>query len=505
MGILLNVPDTAQYLSWARESEHAIFIQNKLTAEPGDPVYFNLFWFVVGRLAVATGQPLAAMTQVARLFAGLVLLASLYWFVTLVEKRPLHRRIAFLTVALGGGLGWGLVVLKQFSGRLDFPLDLYVTEPNSFLTVLAFPHQAMAGGLLVLILCLAALAFERESFRLALGAGALTVVLGVQHGYDLLIVYAVVGVVALYLGWKTRRLPLYLGLASAIGVWSVPSALYLVYLTRQSPIWRGVLAQYGNAGVFTPSPTHLVVLLGLPLLVLVATRGDTNLNTTMPAREVLLRGWLVVGAILLYIPTNFQIKMLADWQVPVGILATRIVLDQGSRWINQRQWSNPRWTGVALGVLLVAAVLPTNVYLFSWRLVDLGRHEYPYYLRNDDITALRWLEANTSPADVVLSGLTIGQYVPSVSGNSAFLAHWAETLDYYTKTRLVSQFFAASTSDEERRDALRRYGVQYVYVGTEERSLGRFDPEQTALLQRVFADSTVAIYRVTVDVVRGAP
>ena len=55
MGIVLNVPDTAQYLSWARESSRAVLIENRLTPERGEPVFFNLFWLGVGRLAAGLG------------------------------------------------------------------------------------------------------------------------------------------------------------------------------------------------------------------------------------------------------------------------------------------------------------------------------------------------------------------------------------------------------------------------------------------------------------------
>ena len=55
---------------------------------------------------------------------------------------------------------------------------------------------------------------------------------------------------------------------------------------------------------------------------------------------------------------------------------------------------------------------------------------------------MAWLDENSRPEDVVLSSLTIGQYVPSVAGNSAFLAHWAQTLDFFEKRRLVGEFFA---------------------------------------------------------------
>ena len=33
-GIVDNVHDTAQYLSWMRESAHQLFVENKLTSEP---------------------------------------------------------------------------------------------------------------------------------------------------------------------------------------------------------------------------------------------------------------------------------------------------------------------------------------------------------------------------------------------------------------------------------------------------------------------------------------
>ena len=85
-----------------------------------------------------------------------------------------------------------------------YPLDLYVNESNTVLTVMAFPLAAASGLLLLLALGLAALALERGDVRPALAAGASTLLLGLMHGYDLLIVYAVVGTTALALAAATR-------------------------------------------------------------------------------------------------------------------------------------------------------------------------------------------------------------------------------------------------------------------------------------------------------------
>ena len=502
MGILLNVPDTAQYLSWARESGNQVLIESKLTPEPGDTVFFNLYWLLVGRLAVALGLSPAEALQTVRPLAGGLYLAAIYWFVGLVVEDRLRRWVSFLAIALGGGLGWLLVTLKQLTGRLDFPLDVYVHEANAFLTVLAFPYQATAGGLLVLALGLSALAFERGSFRVAMAAGFLVLVLGLVHGYDVLIVYAVVGATTLVLASRgNARRPVALGFA--ICVWSVPATAYTAYIATASPIWRGVLAQYGNAGVYTPTPAHLLVLLGLPLFLVMAGRSGLAERQPAHARELLLRSWLVVGSLLLYIPTDFQIKMLAGWQVPVGILAVRVLFTQVAPLLAKLRAVAVWRSEAVLGGLLVAAVLPTNLYLYAWRFVDLARHDYPYYLHRDEVAALRWLDVNAQPSDVVLSSLAIGQYIPSVSGKKAFLAHWAQTLDFYGKRGMVAQLFDPATPEDARVRILARHRVLYVFYGEQERALGGFDPEQAPYLTRVFSSPNALVYRVQ-DASRGA-
>jgi hypothetical protein len=505
MGVVLGMPDAAQYLSWARESGHSLLIENKLTPEAGDATFFNLFSLTVGQLARVLGLGPAEALQLIRLPAGALYLTAIYFFVRLVTDDRGQRWVAFLVAALGGGLGWVWVVEKQFTGQLVFPADLYTTEANTLLTITAFPHQAMAYGLLVLILGLSALALERRSFGLAAIAGVLGLALGLQHGYDLVPIYAVVSCTTLLVALRSRDRLSVLGLWALVCGPSAPAALYLLYITRESPIWREVLAQYGNAGVYTPSPPHLLVLIGLPLLLVLfglvlelpkGLRRPLSALTGLPAREVLLRCWLVVGLLLLYIPTDFQIKMLAAWQVPVAIFATRVLMTRIAPALQGlRIWG--RWRAeVALGLFLVLAVLPVNVYLYSWRFVELGRHEYPYYLERDEIAALEWLSANTAPSDVTLSSLTIGQYIPSVTGSRALLAHWASTLDFHSKRRLVARFFDSATSDAERLGSLGRFNVRYVFWAAPERDLGRYEPSQATYLTEVFSRGHTSVYRV---------
>jgi uncharacterized membrane protein len=216
-------------------------------------------------------------------------------------------------------------------------------------------------------------------------------------------------------------------------------------------------------------------------------------------REVLLGVWLIAGFLLLYIPTDFQIKMLVGWQVPVAIYATRVVLG----WLPSLQQrlsalgpGAPARAQAAVVTLFVLAVLPVNVYLYAWRFVDLARRNPPYYLHRDELAAMQWLEANARPSDVVMSSLTAGQYLPSVTGTTAFLAHWAQTLQFYDKRELVARFFDARTPESERLLLLARYGVRYVFYGEEERRLGEYNPEQSIFLSRAFFTPRATIYYV---------
>jgi hypothetical protein len=494
MGILLDVPDTAGYLAWAHEFAHKVLIENTLTPERGEPLFFNLFWLAVGRAAAALGIGLTEAMQGARVISGVIFLGSIYWLVGLVSPDRLHRWVTFLVVTLGGGLGWMLVAAKPITGSLLYPLDVQVVEPNTFLTVMGFPHQAMAGALVVLALGMGILAFERKSIPLGLAAGFAGVLLGVQHGYDLLIIYTVISGIALTLALQRREWFTTAGLWAAICLPSVPVAGYLAYLTHDSPIWRAVLSQYGNAGVYTPTPPHLLIVMGLPLVVLLVVKhappkdqGETS------TRDLLLQSWLVVGFALLYIPTDFQIKMLAGWQIPVGVMATRAILDGVVPALGA---SRRLRSQLVLGALLVIAVVPVNAYLFAWRIVDFTRHDYPYYLNRDDIAALGWLEQHSEPTDIVLSSLTIGQFVPSVSGNRTFLGHWAQTVDFYRKRQMVAAFFSEGQADTQRAGVLDRYGFRYVFYGEPERELGRFDPAGSPLFTKVFTTPHTQVYRV---------
>lgn len=508
MGILLNVPDHAQYFSWLRQYYTSNLARNLLTAEPNPPVFFNLLWWLLARLGAALGWDFAVLFQVLRVGAAAVTLPAIYHVIAWFLADRLQRALAFGLAVFAAGLGWTLVLAKYalHLPEVPAPLLLYVSEPNTFYSILATPHLTNAL-LYVAVFDLVLRAEARQQWRWVVLAGLLTQALGWAHAYDLWLVYGVLGAYGLLKWARDRRPPGFLlraGLVlAALSAWP---ALYAVWLTSRDPLWREVLRQFANAGVFTPNLLQLPVLLGLGFLAALAAELRSQPLRLAGRRdlELFLRAWFWMNFLLIYLPTDYQIKMLNGWQIPIGILAARGLLGGLWPWLRARaarRSAGPpvtRWAGVgrpALAALLLAAVLPANLYLYAWRFYDLGRHAPPYYLGQSELAALDWLARNTPADSVVLSSLTIGEYLPALTGRPAFLAHWAQTVDYYAKADQVAEFFDAAISDDRRQAILLRAGVDYVFYGPEERALGRYQPAGAAFLRPVYSSPQVTVYQ----------
>ncbi len=503
MGIMLDVPDHAQYFSWMRELGQSHLAANKLTPEPNRPAFFNLLWWMLGRIGRVMGVGFAPMYHLLRVAAASAFLWAAYRICAWYFPDRFRRRVAFLTLTLTSGFGWILVVLKYTvtNGVLLRPMAVYIAEANTFLGILGYPHF-VAAAVYVLVFDLLLRGEAKASLGHAVVAGLVAQFLGWQHAYDLVSVYAVLLAYALLRSIRDRRLPRYLiSSGLIIGGLSVWPALYSMWLTHSNPIWREVLSQFDNAGVFSPPPFDLVILLGpaflLALFALVRRRPWRLASQSHG--DVFLIGWFLSYFGLIYLPVDFQVHLLNGWQVPIALMATKGLCEDVIPWTSQTRKLSGRSADRlrrAVPAVFLALIVPTNVYLLAWRFYDLSRYEYPFYVSTQDARAFQWLETNAEAEDVVLSSLTIGQYLPAWTGTNAFLAHWAQTLDFFSKRAAVELFYAGDTTDDERRLLLARYGVDFVYMGRPERALGSFNPANASYLSLAYETPEVQIYSV---------
>lgn len=497
-GLMFDVPDHAQYWSWVTAARDGLFIANTMTPEPNAPIFMNVMMWSLAQVQRATGLSFAGLLQVWRLLACLVLGVAVVKGFRVLVPDPGRRSAAYVMAIAGSGLGWLLVLAKYAKGLPDipFPLDVYVVESNTWFASFAYPYLALAQGL-VLASLFGAYRVDRDGewdgYVIAIGSA---IALALTHAYDLLTVYGVLGTYWLVVAWRTRRMPARLtAVLLAIGITSGPVAAYYQMLTSGDALWRAILAQYANAGVWTPPHLHLVILMGLPLLLAIPA-WPSALRRGGPDTFVAIWAALAVG--LIYLPVVFQIKLLTAWQFPLAILAARTWQDRLVPWLSRLSpaaLAPARRPAVALA-LLVAFVVPTNAYLMVWRFVELRRHERPYYLHRDELAALEWLDANSSKQDVVLAPLEIGQFVPNYGDSRAFIAHWAMTNHFFARRDASEQFFDPRTGDARRRTVMDADAVTFVLRPEVTDGTPLFDPGTSGLFEPVFSRPHASVFRV---------
>jgi len=497
MGIAYGTPDTAQYFSWLRGFKERFFIDNHLTPEPNAAVFINLQWWFLAQLGRFLHLTHVQLFQVFRTLSIVGYALATYWFVSLYFAEIERRRISFLIVQVGSGMGWLWVAVKYLtrSPEVAFPFDLYTVEPNSFLSQMAFPHFTVAATLIILVFGLMMVAIEQQRWRRTLIASGVALILGLSHAYDLLLLYVIVGLYTLFMwlrdgfSWQTFWQVFVLGIVSC------GPAFYSVYMTSSKfPVWHAVLAQFELAGAWTPDPFHLLFLLGLPFIIaLMGFDGIVPLrDRTIP--QLFVRVWFVANLFLLYLPVSFQIHYLNGYQLPIAILATEIFYHRIVPFISEWPVHGMRVMVKWLPAVLVLFILPTNLYLFAWRFVDLGRYQHPYFIHRDENSAIEWLADNAGPHQVVLCTEILGQYVPCRAGARSFLGHWAMTKNLYKKRKMVASFFDATVTDKERKAILSDFGVDYVLWGIAERGLGEFDLSRVSYLSPCFKAKKASVY-----------
>ncbi len=479
-------------------SRDGLFISNTMTPEANPPIFLNPMMWALAQVQTAFGLSFAALFQFWRLLATVVLVAGLVAFLRALVPDAAQRRTALWLSLAGAGFGWVLVAAKVALRLPDapFPTDLYTVEPNTFWGLLAYPYIPLAQGLLLVSVLAVWRAYRRPGAAAYVLAGLASLGLAVVHAYDLITLYAVIALFALALLVRDRRLPRALiGTGVVVAVFSAPMAFYFRSLTAYDPLWRSILAQYANAGVWTPRHVHLVILMGLPLVLAAAAllrRGRRSDET------LLVSSWAAAGLCLIYLPVVFQIKMLSGWQFPLAVLAAQawhdVVAPRFARALKPRLGERAA-SAVAVAVL-AGLVVPTNLYLYAWRFIDLRRHASPFYLQKDEAAALDWLAAHHTPSDVVLAPESIGQFVPNYGGTRAYLAHWAMTNRYYERVDNVRTFFTPGTADGWRTELARREGVTLVLrAGHVPGVAERFDPGVSPAWEPVFVRPEAQVFR----------
>lgn len=403
-------------------------------------------------------------------------------------------------------------------GRL--PVDVW--QPEAFVMPSLLTNALFMASLCLVLAVFTSVLDAGHSWK-AVGIG--TVCLGLLmniHSYDVLLVALVlVGFLVAAIVQRQANAA-WIGRAALIALGALPFALWFLHVLKEDPVFQARAATptyaptfrqvvVGYALMIVPSvigwfyrdaerrtklaagATALAVLIGYLLSVNhdgngywlswpawvvafgVAVALAASLSTPNPSLN-LVTCWALVGLVAPYFPALFQRKLAAGLSIPWAILAAF-----GVAAVIERRDRNARNLATVLAVVVLSATsirwLARERELIQADVASTTVH--PVYLNLDVQNILERLNAVSGRKVVIaMPGVPNGSEEPDLFGTPVlpdlnpivsgltgaytYAGHWSETPDYGNRRTEALKLFLRQTTDEERKEVLRKSGANYI-------------------------------------------
>lgn len=464
-GLQVNPLDGLSYLAKMQIGYHGDWLFSlRYTSEVGSGSFVYTYLIALGQLARVLGWPLIGIYHAARVLGGFALLWAIYALIARVIHPIAQRRQAWWLVALSSGLGW----LAWLLGR-ETTSDWMIPESNTFYSLAANAHFALAMALMIVLAC-GVLEAERFTPRRGLILGVVSLWLAVIQPFASIALFMILGVTLMLMWRRDRQWPrAQFVTAFVAGLVTLPLVIYLYAATQIDAVMSGWSTQNQ-----TPSPPVLDYLLGYGLLIVLAIPAARSAWRRRSNWDLLMLVWIVVTVPLLYGPFPLQRRWSLGLHIPIGLLAA-----SGLNLIARSSLARR---------LIVAATLPTSIMIVVVLSAGALAHSPSIYLSTDEAAAMAWLHDHAPFEAVVLAAPETGAFVPAFAGQRVVYGHPYETVEADRKKRQVTDFFAGQ-------DAAALDAANYVLIGPRERALGTLDVAVLPLSE-VFRSGDVVVYAV---------
>lgn len=493
--------DTNVYFSFMRQTmEGSVLIENLHTGEPQQPSLFHPLWLILGWIAGLFRLSIPFVFHLARIVLIAIFLLFFSFFTSSVFPDARRRTVALVLAAFSSGIGiffsTGVPPRDAVQAMLLLPSDQWITESNTFLTFLHSPLFILSQLLLlVLFWCWI---HEKTIQRFTIVA-ALFGLLVLLHPYDVVTVAALSPVFVLLrmlrdptmnpavIGRLMKRL-------AALAIIALPVLVYYALIGKLEPAIGGWTAQN-----VTTSPLPHSYILGYGFLLVFAVPGFVAWRRTRERSRLFLLTWIVVSALLLYVPLQFNRRFSSGFHLPLVLLAT-VGLDLFWLWLKRvtasgtlRMFALRSFVGWMLGIGLFFSTIAVVFETISW--ARSPSDNSVYYRHREVVDAMQWLGRATPRDAVILSHSYNGNSIPTWSGRRVYIGHGHQTVDLAVKRdRLSKWFFLTNTDDDAKEAFLRTAGIGYLFFSEFEDDLGFFEPEEKTYLRPVFRNARVTIY-----------
>lgn len=493
----LTPGDYSVYFSFLEQSRqgHALFV-DLYTTEPQSRLFFNPVWFGLGLLVRIGFDPVLAF------HLGRLLLVPLYLFVLfrLVSRffdgRP--RRFAFLFAVFASGLGVfaglflpGEVAFNPATGAFQWPMDLWVPEAFTFLTLLQSPHLITSTLLLLVVFLNILKLADQPRWATALAAGFAGLGLYLIHPFLAVVVVGVTAGYVFSLALVERRFPFRLSLWLILSqLIALPGLIYHLWYTANDP---AAAVRFSQNLLGNPSVWIFVMSYGLLGLLGIVGAGIVLLRRRAERSWLFLVVWFVVQLGLILAPFSFQRRLTAGWHPALAILASIALVVFFQRVSKKTSVGIAPWSIAPLVILFGLS----SVYVYTNEFSVIARPPPHMFISSSLRATADWLKSNAGEDAAVLTDGETGNLLPSISGRRVYLGHGVETLFSEAKLGYVEWFFGDEANDADRLAFLEANSIDYILETPQTRDLGEFRAEQLTFANRVFADGNLALYAVT--------
>ena len=496
-GIHFAAPnDWFVYYSHIKQVDQGNFLfKNLFTAEDQQPV-LNIFWLGVGLLAKWFNLSAPIAFNLVRIFLIPIFYFVAYLFIAYLFSETKQRKVSILLLSFASGLGFLLIaqIVKypfNFSGGVfHWPMDLWVPEAITFLTLYYSPHFIASLTLILLIFLLTVLFSENKKFIYSLAAGICALILFFFHPFHVLTVFGVIFVYFLVLVFRGKTLfwallKHYLVLV----LFSLPPVIYYLYFLSSD---RVIMQKAIQNLCFTPP--FLITLFSFGLLLVLAASGVYFLfkNNRIARPWLFVVIWAATQFFLIYFPVNYQRRLSEGLHFPLvalsafGLFAAYKLMSE-----KKSQFLELRYT---ILIILILGLVSSNIFALAADLFIYSSQRGLAYLDQATVEAAVWLES--VPADKIIfnSADNIINIIPAYAGRRVYAGHGVETPNFGQKQLEVNWFFSQNRPEEIEKKFLAKRKIDYIFYGPAEKSLGQYDPDIKSYLREVYSNSSVEIY-----------
>lgn len=502
----LTPGDFPVYYSYLTQvSDGAMSLQNVFSGADDASWPFSPVWYAIGIFGKILSLSPQLTFHTTRLLLIPVFAVVMYGIISYFFESPKQRKFAlvFLIFASGWGFFGSFFVQSYYDrGYFHWPMDLWVPESVTFLTLYHSPHLIVSLLGIVLSLFFMHLALRFQQFRLTVCAGITAAFLFWFHPFHIVTVFAVLGGYVL-----VRKLVLHTSLVRdgfhclLFALLTLPALLYHWNFLREFPLVREMSLQ--NT---LPTTVLWLTLLSYGALIPLTIVGIIVLVRKRHISEpwLFVITWTAVHLLVLYAPVLWQRRLTAGLQIPLALLAF-VGLSFAWQKIGTPWWQKHRqylYPAPLLAFLFFGIFVLSNAHVLAVDFQFWGnKDDVRFYIPEEFQQAFDWIRVNTPREVVFVSDALSSQLIAGFTARRVYAAHPVQTRAFEHRLDLLKKFWEESQP----------LPIKYRFLTKEAQAKFLVIPPTLAFqfqshfnplpswLSLVYENSLVSVYRVETD------